>query len=121
MPRTAIAITDVTAQPPSVSLLTVAADSVNNNMFLNDGRTILTVSNPTGGALSVTVVSVADRFGRVGDLVVSIPANTTKIFGPFIQSVWSQSGADIGNVYVNPASASLGVAAFRLAATGASV
>lgn len=120
MARTAIAITDATTQPPSFTYTIVTMDSVNNNMFLNDGRIQLLVQNPTAGALTITIVSVADKYGRSDTAFtnVSIPASTTKIFGPFVQSVWNQLGADIGNVYVNPSSSLLAAQAIRLAAHG---
>jgi S-formylglutathione hydrolase FrmB len=120
MARTSIAVTDATAQPPTFILSNVAADAVNNNMFLNDGRTVLVVSNGSGGALTVTILSIADKYGRSDTVFTSfsLPAGATRFFGPFPQSVWNQVGSDIGNVYVNPSSASLGVSAIRLAAHG---
>jgi hypothetical protein len=117
MARTALAITDVTAQPPNVQVGAVAMDAVNNNMFLNDGRIVLIVGNPSGGSLNVTFVSVADRLGRTGDLVISIPAGLQRIVGPLPQTGWNQLGTDVGNVYINPGSG-LNVALFRLAAYG---
>src|SRR4051794_29844282 len=100
MPRTAVAVQEVL--PQTNALLTqVVADAVNNNMFPNDGRTVLIVENPTAGALNITVVSVADQHGRTGDQVISIPATSKQVIGPLRQAIWNQFAADIGNVYVN--------------------
>lgn len=120
MARTAIAITDATTQPPNVQISTVASDNVNGNMFLNDGRTILLALNSSGGALTITIASIADKYGRSDTALttLSIPAGVFKFFGPFPQSVWNQLGADIGNIYVNTAASTLQVSAVRLAAHG---
>jgi hypothetical protein len=112
MPRTAVAIQEITPQSSAaVALATV--DAVNNNMFQNDGRTALLIQNPTGGALACTIVSVADQHNRTGDLVLSLAAGEIRQVGPLRQAIWNQFAADVGNVYVNPAAA-LKIAALRL-------
>jgi hypothetical protein len=116
MPRTAIAVQDVSTQPPfaaSITLTTV--DAVNNMMLPNDGKTVLLIQNPTGGSLAITVVSVADEFNRLGDLSVGLAAGGLASYGPFPLTAWNQTGTDRGYVYVNPG-AGLKVGALRLAA-----
>jgi hypothetical protein len=114
MPRTAIALQDVTAKPRSAVVTLTVVDAVNNNMFLNDGRTLIIVRNPTGGTLSITFVSVADSEGRTGDLTRALLASEVWVAGPFPQNAWNQTAADVGNVYVNPAAA-LTIGALKLA------
>jgi hypothetical protein len=112
MPRTALAIQDV---PPQSKLAVVysAADNANNNSFDNDGKTLLLVRNPTGGALAATIPSVTDENGRTGDLALTVAAGETQVVGPLKSSLYNQS-SDSNKVWVNPASG-LTLAAVRLA------
>ena len=64
--------------------------------FENTGREILLVRNDTGGALTVTISSVVDKYNRTGDITAySIAAGLYAWFGPFKPSGWNQSGTNL--------------------------
>lgn len=115
MARTAVAVQDISTYPTIGGVVTLTnVDSVNNNMFPNDGRTLLVIYNPTGGALTFTLSSVADGLGRTGDLTsVSVAAGKVWVGGPFRKRDFDQTGTDVGNVYVQAASG-LQVGALRI-------
>lgn len=115
MARTAVAVQDISTYPTIGGVVTLTnVDSVNNNMFPNDGRTLLVIYNPTGGALTFTISSVADGIGRTGDFTnISVPAGGFFVAGPFRKRDFDQTGTDVGNVYVQ-ASSGLKVGALRI-------
>lgn len=100
MARTVIPLTTVTPQL-SVILPATNADAMNGMMFLNDGSSILQVTNGSMSDKTVTVISVPDEAGRTGNLAQVMAAGTTYIFGPFRQAWWNQTTGDVGYVYVN--------------------
>ncbi len=64
---------------------TYQAAAGGGDTFLNDGQTMLHVKNTSGGAITVTVNSIAacDQ-GFDHDVVVSVPATTgDRMIGPF--------------------------------------
>ena len=52
-------------------------------LFKNDG---------TSGAQAATIVSVADIYGRSGDLSVSVAQDEVGTYGRFLPANWNQSG-----------------------------
>lgn len=48
--------------------------------FNNDGNVVNFIQNDSAGVRTVTLNSVADPFGRVGDVVIAIPAGQTGMF-----------------------------------------
>lgn len=115
MPRTAIAIQEIPFLG-SGAISFAAADAVNGMLFPNDGKTVLLVKNGGASAITLTVVSVADEYGRSGDIAPPVAAGEERIVGPLRPALFNQrSGADAGKVYVNFSSGtSVTVAALRL-------
>ena len=98
MPRTNLARqTPPGAYADTGALLAfTAADTVNlNEASIGDG-VILLARNSSGGALTVTVTSQPDAFGRTNDIAAySIPAGETHVFGPFVRAGWAATGAKL--------------------------
>jgi hypothetical protein len=68
--------------------------------FPNDGKTLLSLQNTSGGAVTATVVTKAtsmsrDGFGSVtlSNQTVSVPNNARMLVGPFPVIRWNQSGS----------------------------
>lgn len=79
---------------PATDLTEVAADVGNgNSVTIIEGKTVVLAHNTGVGARTVTFTSVADTFGRTGDITAySIAAGKLKPFGPFKVAGWSHSG-----------------------------
>lgn len=76
-----------------------AADDVENHVFDNDGRVFLYVVNGLVD-VDVTVVSGFTRLGlALADVTVTVPANHSRLIGPFPKDVFDQTGT--GKVHVN--------------------
>ena len=124
MPRVNIPVAQITPYNEGaggfVSPTWVDADSANDHEFINDGRTFLLVSNSAVGASTSTIVSVADMFGRLGNITLTIPAqvsasrNSITVAGPFRVDNWNQAAGT--KVYIDTASAiTVAFAAFKAA------
>lgn len=79
----------------------VAADDC---YFVNYGNTLLIVENLDSTTRTITVPSVADPYGRTGDLSLVVPAAVAgvpgnAVAGPFPPPLWNQLGTN--QVYVN--------------------
>lgn len=77
-----------------------AGDAANGHEFVNDGRSRLKVQNLDASSKTVTVVSVADRFGRTKDTVLIVPAATagdpgSGEAGPFEAELFGQPGSKV--------------------------
>lgn len=72
------------------------ADVANGNTFtLNEGD-ILIAHNTNVGAQTVTIDSVADVYGRTGDITTySLAADDYAAFGPFKRPGWAQTGGQL--------------------------
>lgn len=81
----------------ALQLLTeVAADQANGNDFVNDGNTILVVSNEDGSTASTVTVGVnTDRYGRTKTLSLSCPAGRVLVAGPFAPEVFNTSAGKV--------------------------
>lgn len=67
-------------------------DDVNDHDFVNTGKELLYVQNDGAGTVLVTVSSVADPFGRTGDVAFTVPASTGRgVAGPFVPTLFNQS------------------------------
>lgn len=101
MPRVDIVVQTVSQS--GLSPTYAAADAANDMMFLNDGQTFLHVKNGGAGAVAVTVVSVPDPYGRLGNVVVNIPAAGERIIGTFKGFLFNQNpgSIDVGKIYVD--------------------
>lgn len=111
-----MARTAITPQAAGGAVTFGAADATNGMRFVNDGKTVLIVKNASAAAITVTVRSVPCSHGRLGDLIVTVPATTGEaVIGPFAKDLFDQQSTDLGNVYVDfSASASVTVAAVKL-------
>lgn len=113
MPFTAFATTVVNPASDGAIAYT-ATDSANGNTVVNNGKVVLLVKNPTGGAITVTAVSVPDENGRTGDLVAAIPAAGEYAFGLLSPALFNQRSGDVGQVHVTFSGAGCTMVALQL-------
>lgn len=59
------------------------------NKFINDGRIIVLCRNTGVGAVTVTVTSITDPFGRIQDEVVDIAASEISVLPNLFPLVWN--------------------------------
>jgi hypothetical protein len=118
MARTAITVQNIAADVAKNPVAWTAADQANGMQVAIDGFTLLLFQNSDASAHVATVVSVADIFGRTGDLAINVPAITgavpgTAMTGLLTPQNWWQSGSNL--VYINFASGTgMTVAALRI-------
>ena len=80
-------------------------------------KTRLLAMNGDASTKTVTIVSVADEYGRTGDIALVVPAAVGGVpgigyAGPFDPTMFGQGGANTGQIYVNTsADTSLSLAA----------
>lgn len=72
-----------------------AADTSNYDQFLSTGKELVIAHNTDSGAHTVTITSVADEYGRTGNISQSVAANSIYTFGPFKEHGWEQTGGYI--------------------------
>jgi hypothetical protein len=72
-------------------------DDVNGMMFENNGSSIFYIHNQSGGSVTITVHSVPDEAGRVGDYEKTIEDDTIHRFGVFRPQWWNQQDDDFFN------------------------
>ena len=83
----------------AAALTNAAADGVNGNFFINNGRTLLVIKNGGASSITATVTSVPDPYNRTGDVPVTVAAGAEMVVGPFEQTLFNQaSGAGAGGV-----------------------
>ncbi len=91
----------------------VAATPASDEETLLTGKEMIIAHNTTGGALTVTINSVNDPFGRTKDIAAdSIPANSFKIYGPFSTTGWQQTD---GNLYFEASASGIEFVVLKLA------
>ena len=73
MARTQIPVQTITKNTAAAAAF-MDADGSNGMYFVNDGKTELLVQNGGGSSCTVTVHSVADPYGRTGDLTPAVAA-----------------------------------------------
>ena len=79
-----VSLTGVTVTP--------GAAAVGGDTFLNNGKTVLEVTNGSGGSINVTIDSlVACNQGSDHDIVVAVANGVTKRIGPFDPSRFNNS------------------------------
>lgn len=118
MARTSLTVTTALGAYPSLQpaanacdLTMTAADIVNYNQATCSGNDLIIAHNTSGGALTVTITSVADGHNRTGDITTySVGAGEYAVFGPFKSAGWMQSD---GKLYMaaSAADVKLGVIA----------
>ena len=113
MARDTIVVTNTAIHTPggvgsAGVLATLALPSAANDAKFDNalGRALLLFINGFGGASSVsvtiTIKSVADAFGRSGDLEIVVAPGQVAVCGPFPPALFNQkSGTDIDKVYVD--------------------
>lgn len=89
-----------------------AMDDVNGNSIPYTGRELLSFRNTDVSAQTISVISVADKLGRVGDIsTYSLAAGETHTLPPLPPSGWVQAD---GNLYLGASSNLIKVNARRL-------
>ncbi len=96
MPRTDIPIQSPTQNGQGV-LTETAADDTNDHEMANNGRTVLLAVNRAADTPTVTIISVADEYGRTGDLgPQALVATEVRAFGPFVpRRNWNQANGKV--------------------------
>lgn len=90
-----------------------AADNANGNAFALAPNDILLLFNSTGGTLTATLTSVADKLGRTGDITaVNLAAGAYAVFGPIQLDGWKQTD---GNFYLTASAVGVKFAILRAA------
>lgn len=79
-----------------------AADVTNGNQFVASGNDLVIAHNTGASAATITIRSVADPYGRTGDISYSLGAGEYAVFGPFPCLGWQQSD---GKIYLEASSA----------------
>ena len=88
----------------SADVVFAAGDATNgNSVAITNGKTLIMARNTDASAQTITIASVADSFGRKGDITTySIGADEIAMFGPFQKPGWDQPGLfiNVSNVAV---------------------
>ena len=93
-----------------VTVTMAAADTVNKNQFVASGNDLVVAYNSSGGGLTVTIESSNDERGREEDITAeAIAAGAVRIFGPFKNLGWRQSGEQYIYLEASAADVLLGV------------
>ncbi len=97
MPRTAIPVDVVPRYGGAVVPTGVAADATNDHDVENNGQVILLFEQSGAATPTVDLISVADPYGRTGDVAITMPAISGSVpgkvaAGPFAPPLWNQGG-----------------------------
>lgn len=114
MSRTALPTTTPpgSATNAGAALTFTAADTGNLNSFPCSGKDLVIAYNSGNATHHITITSVADPFGRTGDVASeAIIAGAHRVFGPFFASGWRESD---GNIYLQADDASVQFAVIPL-------
>lgn len=103
MARTLISETTIALGASINNITFAAADTANGMRFIPKKNQILLMKNGGASPAVFTLNQVADKIGRVGTEVVTVPITTgLGCAGPFEERYWKQtSGADAGYVTVD--------------------
>lgn len=107
MARTNIPVATVLADSGAgvdLTAVAISGDAGNDHKLFNPaGRTGFLVWCDASGTVEVTVVSVADPYGRTRDVGPTTVGNSKVwIFGPFTNRLFAQQeGSDLGYTYIN--------------------
>lgn len=105
------------AYPPAgVVVNFAAADASNLNQFILTGNELVIAFNSGATGRTVTITSVADRFGRTGTITTeAIAAGVYRMYGPFTNAEgWKQTD---GFLYLEASHAEVKFAIIKLPAT----
>lgn len=86
-----------TVQTVTRSGITPTKNAVaSSDNFVNDGRTVLHVTNGSGGSLTVTIVTPNTSDGlAVADRTVTIPNGEERVIGPFPRTVYNDGDGKV--------------------------
>ena len=80
-----------------------------------EGKTLVLVHNTFAGAKTVTFTSVADGYGRTGDIATySIGQDELAIFGPFKAGGWSHGSGAEGGIWIDVSDVAVKIAVITL-------
>ena len=95
MPRTTLTESVAPGPFPTAGVVVTAdaADIANQNRVTWTGRALIIAHNTGASGRTVTITSVADRFGRTGTISAeAIAAGVRRVYGPFTNpDGWRQS------------------------------
>lgn len=117
MARSELTVTDITREPGVEQPAQEPSDATNDHFIAeNAGDVLLEIENENVASKTVEIVPnptlSADGL-PVGNLVLTIPAGETWLFGPFRQTTFKQDAS--GMLYINPEiSTDLKFRAYRL-------
>ena len=75
--------------------------TVENKVMNRGGNTLIFFRTIAGESVDVEIDSVADPYGRLGNLgPTSLAAEKIHVFGPFSPRLFNQSGVDDGYIYL---------------------
>jgi hypothetical protein len=78
-------------------------------------KTLVLLHNTFAGAKTVTFTSVADAYGRTGDITTySIGQDELAIFGPFVAAGWSHGSDAAGGLWIDVSDAAVEIAVITL-------
>lgn len=83
-------------QSAGTAVTMAAADVGNKNSFPLGSNDLVIAQNSGAAPHTVTISSVADPFGRTGDIAAeSMAAGEIRVFGPFTGQGWRQSDGSL--------------------------
>jgi hypothetical protein len=94
MPRQTLPVTSAPGAYSGASAVVTftAANTTDKEQFALTGKELILINNTGGGAATWTATSVADPYGRVGNIAAeSIAAGAIRVFGPVKVEGWSQT------------------------------
>lgn len=95
MPRQTLTKSNSPGPNPTAGVVVTmtAADTTNKEQFALTGREVLIIQNTGASSYTYTITSVADPYGRLGDITTqSIAAGAIHTVGPFGLAGWQQTG-----------------------------
>lgn len=95
MPRVTLTRSNSPGPNPTagVAVTMTAADTVNKEQIALTGREIVIIHNTGESSRTYTITSVADPYGRLGDITAqTIAAGAIHTVGPFGLLGWQQTG-----------------------------
>lgn len=99
MPRSSLTV-QTTAASGVVLAAATAADGANGNEFVNDGRTLIEITNGSGSSITATFITngtynVSSVAYPIADLAVAVAASTTKACGPFDRTLFNSATSTV--------------------------
>ncbi len=114
MPRSTLTRTNSPGPNPSagVAVTMTAANTTDFNQLALTGREVVLIHNTGASTRTYTITSVADPFGRTGDITAqSIAAGAIHTLGPFGLLGWQQTG---GYLYLEASHAEVKIGVIAL-------